>query len=73
MENKELECREDPVLKDLKEDVVQLSHMLHKLEMPKAKFPPLEELQVSVAIKQCPETLFFPDEIFCIVQGENNS
>ncbi|KAI6689224.1 hypothetical protein NL676_026052 [Syzygium grande] len=45
LENKELECREDPVLKDLKEDVVQLSHMLHKLEMPKAKFPPLEELQ----------------------------
>ncbi|XP_030455317.1 kinesin-like protein KIN-4C [Syzygium oleosum] len=45
LENKELECREDPELKDLKEDVVQLSHMLHKLEMPKAKFPPLEELQ----------------------------
>ncbi|KAK3425731.1 hypothetical protein EUGRSUZ_F02150 [Eucalyptus grandis] len=45
LENKELECREDPELKDLKEDVVQLSHMLHKLEMPKARFPPLEELQ----------------------------
>ncbi|XP_030528658.1 kinesin-like protein KIN-4C isoform X2 [Rhodamnia argentea] len=45
LENKELECREDPELKDLKEDVVKLSCMLHKLEMPKAKFPPLEELQ----------------------------
>lgn len=45
LENKELECREDPELKDLKEDVVKLSCMLQKLEMRKAKFPPLKELQ----------------------------
>ncbi|OWM71337.1 hypothetical protein CDL15_Pgr011466 [Punica granatum] len=45
IQNKELDCKEDPELRDLKEDVIKLSNLLSQLEARKAKLTFQEDAQ----------------------------
>lgn len=46
IQNKELDCREDPEMQDLKEDVVKLSNLLSQLKTQKLKLTFLEDAEV---------------------------